>query len=619
VRLISTSPGAPLRLGRRRPSAFVALDIGPDAIVALPATGDGARLGPPVVHPLPVGVITDGEVTSAAALAAELRRLFDEHDLPRDVRVGLAHPRLMVRVVELPASLSGQELDAAVGHLAEGLLPMARHEVALDFRRAGVVRDAKGVQQQRILLAAARVDGIRRLDEALGLAGLRPLQVQLSGLAMLRAMDAPPLKDAAVVYVHAGALTNVVIAEDGDPVLVRAASSGSEAIAAAIAERAAIPHDTARERSAAIGTTGDGGEDGALESIVQLQVQDGVRRIVNEIQSSLDYYGARADARPVGAAVLSGPMTAWPGVTAALEQELGLVVLPSGRDGWAGVDTGDAPPERLDVAVGLGLAPASERPDLRPDRGAASEGSATGRVAQAACAVVALLAAAVVYLVIVSNQVTSGHERVAGLGAGLVAAEQRAAALKPYADFAQATATRRQAIAAVAATRFNWDGALRELAQVTPGSVWLTSVKATLAPTTQVDGAGGADLLRATRQTPALQLAGCATAEGRVPDYIDRLRGISGVTDVGFSRSERLAARTKSAAAQTGSAANADCRDGEEHIAQFDLVTFFEPVAALPAATPSAGTAAAPAAGAAAPAAPATAPPNATASSGGTP
>jgi Tfp pilus assembly protein PilN len=238
-------------------------------------------------------------------------------------------------------------------------------------------------------------------------------------------------------------------------------------------------------------------------------------------------------------------------------------------------------------------------------------------VAQAACAVAALVAAAIVYLVIVSNQVTSGQERLAHLGSGLVRAEQQAAALKPYADFAQTTSARRQAVAAVAATRFNWDRALRQLAEVTPRSVWLTSVKATLAPTIQVEGAGGADLLRGTRQTPALQLAGCATSEGRVPDFIDRLRGITGATDVGFSRSERLAARTTPAAGATSSAAgDADCRAGDQRVAQFDLVTFFESVAALPAATPSSSAAAA---GAPPAQATATAPGNATASAGATP
>lgn len=60
-----------------------------------------------IVHPLPVGLVVDGEVVNADALAVELRALFSEHKLPHDVRVGLAHPCLMVRMVELPASLSG--------------------------------------------------------------------------------------------------------------------------------------------------------------------------------------------------------------------------------------------------------------------------------------------------------------------------------------------------------------------------------------------------------------------------------------------------------------------------------------------------------------------------------
>ncbi|MDX6677030.1 MAG: hypothetical protein QOE31_1082, partial [Solirubrobacteraceae bacterium] len=100
MRIPSLLPDGPIRLGTRRSSATVALDIGPDAIVVLQSSGtERARVRRAIVHPLPVGLVVDGEVVNADALAVELRQLFSEHKLPHDVRVGLAHPRLMVRMV----------------------------------------------------------------------------------------------------------------------------------------------------------------------------------------------------------------------------------------------------------------------------------------------------------------------------------------------------------------------------------------------------------------------------------------------------------------------------------------------------------------------------------------
>lgn len=588
--------GGRVRRATRRPSPAVALDIGPDAIVVLqPSGADRGRVRRAIVHPLPVGLVVDGEVADADALAVELRALFCEHRLGRDVRVGLAHPRLMVRTVELPATLHGDDLDGAVRHLAGDLLPVGLDQLVVDYRRLGAAPAESG-GRQRVLMAAARVDGIERLTRALDGAGLRAQRIGLAGLALLSALDQPPAGDDAILYVQAGALTNVVVTERGEPLLVRAASAGSEAIAAGLAERAGIAHAAARERIAAVGV-GDAGDPAPdaddLDHSAALQVREGLRRVVAEIQSSRGFYAARPDAHPIGAVVLTGAMTAWPGVVEALSRELHLPVLAPGRDAWPDLDGVAIAPERLDTAVGLALA-GDERPDLRPLRAAAQRGAgAPAIVAQVACAMVALLAAAVVYLVVVSNQVSSGRERLGELAGAVAQSEREAAALKPYDDFARATVARRDAVATVAGTRFNWDRTLRQLAGAGPDGVWLTTAKGTLSPTTQVDGDapdGDTTALRGALQAPALELSGCATHERGVPAYMDRLYGLTGVTDVGFSRSERLG---------RNGAAGGPCGEDSDG-ARFSLVAYFKP---SPSQVAAAQQAAAPATAGAAPAA----------------
>lgn len=532
-----------------------------------------------IVHPLPFGVVVDGEVVNAEQLSVELRALFGEHKLPHEVRVGLAHPRLMVRMVELPASLAGGELDAAVQHLAGDLLPVGLDQLVVDYRRVGTASHGAGPPHQRVLIAAARVDGIERLTQALAGAHLRAERIQLSGLALLAALEHPPPGGHAILYVQAGALTNVVIAEDGEPLLVRAASAGSEAIAAGLAERAGITHEAARTHSAALGVTtaphhgAPAAISSELDAAVSLQVREGLRRVVAEIQSSRGFYSARPDARTIGGVVLTGAMTTWPGVAELLRDELNLPVLPAGREAWPDIGAASVAPERLDVAVGLTLAAPDERPDLRARvrLGRQLDAAPNARVAQAVCGVVALLAAAVVYLVVVSNQVSSGRQRLGQITGQLVTAEQQAAALKPYADFAGATVARRLAVTGVAAARFDWDRALRQLSQVEPGNVWLTSAKGTLTSTTSVDGGGGdTGGLRGALPGPALELAGCAKRERDVPKYMDRLYSMSDVAEVGFSRTEHGG----SPVAAAGAASSGACA-GTGGPSSFSLVTYW--------------------------------------------
>lgn len=577
-------PGGACRRGTRRSTSAVALDISADAVVALQPAGDGGRVRRAIVHPLPVGLVVDGEVVDPHGLAAELRALFTEHKLPRDVRVGLAHPRLMVRLVELPATIDGSDLDNAVRHMATDLLPVGLDQLVVDYRRIGRVPGASaGVNGlQRILMAAARVDGIDRLTSALDQAGLRLQRIALSGLAMVEALDHPPLPGEAILYVQVGALTNVVITEDGQPLLVRAASAGSESIAAGLAERANISHEQARAHVSSLGLGpapyhgSPAPVPGDLQTLVAQQVREGVRRVVAEVQSSRGVYAARPDACPIGAVVLTGAMTTWPGVVGALEDDLHLPVMVAGRESWPQTDDLGVAAERLDVVVGLARTSDDERPDLRPMAAAAErrESAAGGLVAQVSCAMVAVLAAAIVYLVAISNQVTSGREDLSRISGEVVSAEAKAAELKPYADFVTATLARREAVATVANTRFNWDRALLELAQLDPGGVWLTSAKGTLTPTTSVTGgeSGSTASLRKVLPVPALELVGCARREGLVPSYIDRLHSITGVTEVGFGRSERLEKKADGGASGSGG----DCRNGDPNAARFALVTYFK-------------------------------------------
>lgn len=625
---IKTFASAPIRPGMRRSSSTVAIDIGPDAIVVLQATGgERTKVRRAIVHPLPVGLVVDGEVTDADDLAAELRDLFNEHKLPRDVRIGLAHPRLMVRMVELPATLDGPDLDGAVNSLADDLLPVKLDQLVIDYRRVGRAPEGPGGPQQRVLMAAARLDGIERLTGAFARAGLRVQGIQLSGLSLLAALDHPPQDGAAVLYVQAGALTNVVITEDDQPVLVRSASTGSEAIATQVADRAGISHEQARQHVAALGV--EPSPPGSplepeLEATVRQSVREGLRRVAAEVQSSRGFYAANDAARPIGAVVLTGTMMTWPGVEEALRDELHLPVLPAGREGWPDLGSVTAAKERLDVVVGLARADDDERPDLRVvHRAGRTHVAAPGRlVAQAACAMVALVALAVVYFVFLSNQVASHETRIAEIKDEVTTLEAQAGALKPYDTFATAALKRNTAVRTIASTRFDWEKALTQLSDATSQGVWLTSAKGTVSPTTIIEGGasdGATSGLRGQLPVPAIELVGCAAREQLVPAYMDRLREMSGVTDVGFSRTERLDPDDKTKAA--AGAAGEDCRNDDQRVPKFEIVVYFKGNGSLPAAS---GQTAAPAAGAKAgsetPATkttPATAPPNQTAAVGG--
>lgn len=141
----------------------------------------------------------------------------------------------------------------------------------------------------------------------------------------------------------------------------------------------------------------------------------------------------------------------------------------------------------------------------------------------------AILIAAVA-LVFTQNQITEREGEIAELEVARDAAQQRAEALAPYAQFASLQQQRELTISGLAASRFDWERVLRELALVIPAEVSLNELEATAAgdaSSTTTAGVTG----------PSLTLSGCAANHEVVASFVAALKDIDGVTRVGLNDS----------------------------------------------------------------------------------
>jgi Tfp pilus assembly protein PilN len=225
-------------------------------------------------------------------------------------------------------------------------------------------------------------------------------------------------------------------------------------------------------------------------------------------------------------------------------------------------------------------APASAR-GTRPERERV-EGSGAYVVLGALVLCLAMLAA----YVLTSNTVEQKQSDLAAVTAEADATVQAAAKLKPYADFEAMAKARVETVRGLAAARFDWEQALRDLSRAVPAEVKLESLTGDmgLAGT----GGGGGNELRGSIQAPAISLDGCANTQRGVARLMARLRGVDGVTRVSLSKSE------KTATGDSGSTESVSPCSGANP-PSFSIVVFFERSAALAAiATPAADAATAP-------------------------
>jgi Tfp pilus assembly protein PilN len=153
------------------------------------------------------------------------------------------------------------------------------------------------------------------------------------------------------------------------------------------------------------------------------------------------------------------------------------------------------------------------------------------------------------------------------------AASQKTAALKPYADFEALATARVETVRGLAAARFDWAQSLRDLARAAPADVKLASFNGDMGMSGAVTGT---DPLRASIQSPAITLTGCASSQRGVARMLARIKAVDGVTRVALSKSEKASLAPGSVSPCAG-----------DSPPSFSLVIFFERSAAAAALAPA--------------------------------
>jgi type IV pilus assembly protein PilM len=352
----------------------VGLDIEPGYLAAARVrVGAGVAVERAAGMALAPGILRDGEVADTEALADALRELFRQHKLGKRVRLGVATQRIVVRTVDLPPLDDAKQIAAAVRFQAQDHIPMPLEQAVLAHQSLGVVDTPEG-PRTRVVLVAARHDVVERFYAAARLAGLRPVGIDLSAFAMIRALhDGSP---GATLYVSVGGMTNIALAEGTTCVFTRAVPGGVEGLAAALAERRGLTLDHARQWLVHVGLTQPlaevEGDEATVEEARSVLV-DGVRRIADEVRNSLDFYRAQAGVLAAEQAILTGPAVTIPGFCEQLGATIGLPVAAGLVDEARAGGHGGVDPGRLAIAAGLAIeeapvrAPLAPRPEPEPE------------------------------------------------------------------------------------------------------------------------------------------------------------------------------------------------------------------------------------------------------------
>ena len=233
-------------------SGTIGVDIDRGSIKAVQLQGSGAGyvLQHVGYHRLPPGVIVDGEVADQNLLSSEIRDFWDSHSFKgRSITFGVSNQKVVVRLLDFP-HMRPEDLQGAISFEAQDHIPMPLDEAVLDYVVLGPREERSDLD--RVLVVAAQREMISRYTSAVRAGGLKPEGVDVKALSLTRSTLPDPFfgEDGAVLLLDVGAeITNLVVADRGNPVLTRFVPVGLGDFVAAVVELADIAEDEAERQA----------------------------------------------------------------------------------------------------------------------------------------------------------------------------------------------------------------------------------------------------------------------------------------------------------------------------------------------------------------------------------
>jgi type IV pilus assembly protein PilM len=352
----------------RKPKSVVGLDIEAGSIAASEVHVNGSvQVAKTGVAPLEAGVFREGEVTDPAALVDALKRLFSAHKLSKSVRLGVANQRVAVRTLRMPWIEDESELETAIRFQAQDHIPMPLEHAVLDFQVVNRAIAEGGDRHMDVVAVAARRDMVESMLVALQGAGLKPVGIDLSAFAMIRALARRQARtgqgaepggetEPATLYCNLGDVTNLAVARGSNCLFTRISSFGVEGIAQRLAERTGLTLEHARQWISHVGLERPVEElEGDPETVTATReaLAEGCAKLADELRLSLEFYGTQEGAAAVEGVVACGPGSTITGLAQRLERDLGLRFEVGRPSELAHLE--DAAAARLTLSYGLAL------------------------------------------------------------------------------------------------------------------------------------------------------------------------------------------------------------------------------------------------------------------------
>jgi type IV pilus assembly protein PilM len=300
---------------------IVGIDIGSISVRAVEVE-NATKSRPSIVRfhevPLPEGAARSGEVLETHTVASALKKLWSTGGFKsKNVVLGMGNQRVIARDLVMP-KMSLSQIREALPFQVQDMLPMPVSEALLDFYPISESESESGPMVNGLLVAAVKQSVKANVDAVL-LAGLTPVEVDLIPFALSRLQARAHGGPETIAIVDVGAATtNVIIVIAGVPQFVRIIPAGGHEATLAVSMTLEMEEGAAENAKRALGLSP------ASVNPEQRLILENIHRatgdLLNSIRNTLSYFDNTHPVPNVERIVLSGGGARLGGFAAALQE-----------------------------------------------------------------------------------------------------------------------------------------------------------------------------------------------------------------------------------------------------------------------------------------------------------
>lgn len=270
---------------------IVGVDISANGLRAV-ELGDATKARPTLLRhhsvALPPGAVNRGEVVEPSTVASAMKQLWSKGGFKsKDVVIGIGNSRVLARDLSVPKT-SLKRIRESLPFQVQEMLPFPTEDALLDFYPINESDSETGPVVNGLLVAAVK-DAVLGNVNAVQLAGLHPIEVDLVPFALSRVLLRGANSTGTTAVIDIGAsTTTVVICTEGVPQFVRIIPTGGDDLTTALSTRLSIPMEQAEalKRSTGLATTANSAEQAEVLRIMFELTSE----LVTSLRNTISYF-----------------------------------------------------------------------------------------------------------------------------------------------------------------------------------------------------------------------------------------------------------------------------------------------------------------------------------------